>query len=100
LPPFFSLSSADSTCRKPNLLELFLVRPPLDENGGFINTYSEPNRGTHFSVYLPATENEDSQTETVAQNTPFQVGSGELILIVDDERNIREVTSATLEKYV
>ncbi len=71
----------------------------VKSHGGFINTYSELNRGTQFSVYLPATVNEDSQTETEAKNTPFPVGNGELILIVDDEKNIRQVTSATLEKY-
>ena len=50
LAAFFSLSSADSTCRKPNLLELFLVRPPLDENGGFINTQSGAQSGARKSL--------------------------------------------------
>jgi two-component system cell cycle sensor histidine kinase/response regulator CckA len=71
----------------------------IKSHGGFINTDSEPNRGTRFSVYLPATENANSQTEIAEGNTPFPEGSGELILIVDDEKNIRQTTSAMLEKY-
>lgn len=70
----------------------------VKSHGGFINTYSEQNLGTAFSVYLPASESENIQKET-AQSVPFPTGSGELILIVDDEENIRKVTKATLEKY-
>lgn len=67
--------------------------------GGFINTDSKPDRGTIFSVYLPATEDEKAQTEITAEKLPLPTVGGELILIVDDEKNIRQVTSATLEKY-
>ncbi len=71
----------------------------VKNHGGFINTYSELGNGTRFSVYLPVTETENSRTETAAHKLPFPIGSGELILIVDDEQNIRQVTKATLEKY-
>lgn len=65
---------------------------------GFINVYSEVNRGTKFSIYLPAAEK--SETAQVSETAlPFPTGNGELILVVDDEENIRQITQATLEKF-
>ncbi|MFZ1699492.1 MAG: PAS domain S-box protein [Pyrinomonadaceae bacterium] len=67
-------------------------------HGGFINVYSELGKGTQFSVYLPATEIQSKKT-THDQEFPYPMGNGELILIVDDEENIRSITQATLEKF-
>ncbi len=67
-------------------------------HGGFINAYSEPNKGTQFSVYLPALEVSDER-ELIEQELPYPKGNGEIILLVDDEENIRKVTEATLSKY-
>ena len=67
-------------------------------HGGFINLYSEKEKGTKFSVYLPAAKSE-SETAKVVPASTFPRGRGETILIVDDEENIRTITRATLEKF-
>lgn len=66
-------------------------------HGGFINVYSELGRGTQFKIYLPAAETPfTAQAESLAS---LPVGRGELILVVDDEIAIREITKGTLETY-
>jgi PAS domain S-box-containing protein len=67
-------------------------------HGGFIHVYSEPNKGTSFSVYLPALESAVSK-QLEQQTRQLPVGRGELILVVDDEPSIREVSKATLETH-
>jgi two-component system, cell cycle sensor histidine kinase and response regulator CckA len=63
---------------------------------GFINVYSEVGKGSQFKVYLPATD--ASETETVVDVEP-QMGEGELILVVDDEVPVQQITQATLEAH-
>lgn len=65
---------------------------------GFINVYSEMGKGTQFKVYLPAVEIEKS-AHYLEKKPELPPGSGELILIIDDEEAIREITQATLENY-
>ncbi|MBI2875504.1 MAG: response regulator [Candidatus Tectomicrobia bacterium] len=67
-------------------------------HGGFMDVYSHVGRGTAFKVYLPATEAAEVQQKP--NETPdLPAGNGELILVVDDEASIREITRATLEAY-
>jgi two-component system, cell cycle sensor histidine kinase and response regulator CckA len=66
-------------------------------HGGFINVYSEPGRGTQFKIYLPAAESAFAAGADLSPS--LIVGHGELILIVDDEIAIREITKETLEAY-
>jgi two-component system cell cycle sensor histidine kinase/response regulator CckA len=57
-----------------------------------------PQKGTKFSIYLPATV-EAAHAPDDQKELQYPTGDNELILIVDDEENIREITRATLEKY-
>ncbi len=70
----------------------------VKSHGGFINVYSDTGRGTKFSVYIPAMEIETS-SKRAGESVSFPRGAGELILVVDDEENIREIARATLEKF-
>jgi CheY-like chemotaxis protein len=70
----------------------------VKSHGGFINVYSELHKGSQFALYLPALNAPDT-VETGALQTDLPLGKGELILVVDDEESIREITRGTLETF-
>ena len=70
----------------------------VKSHGGFINVYSELHKGSQFTVYLPALDTPGSVGPTAAR-TDIPLGNGELILVVDDEESIREITRGTLETF-
>jgi PAS domain S-box-containing protein len=70
----------------------------VKSHGGFINVYSELHKGSQFTVYLPALDTQGgAEAGTVQADLP--IGHGELVLVVDDEESIREITRGTLETF-
>jgi PAS domain S-box-containing protein len=65
---------------------------------GFIQIYSELGHGTSFKVYLPA-RTESSFESGEAPLVELPRGHGELILVVDDEASVRQITQQTLEAF-
>ncbi len=70
----------------------------VKSHGGFINVYSELHKGSQFTIYLPALDTPGS-VDSAALQTDLPLGHGELILVVDDEESIREITRGTLETF-
>ncbi|MGK7937351.1 MAG: CBS domain-containing protein [Xenococcaceae cyanobacterium] len=68
----------------------------VKSHGGFVDVVSEKKRGTQFKVFLPASNTAAIALEATEELPP---GNGELILVVDDEPSILDVTKATLETY-
>jgi len=67
------------------------------QSGGSINVYSEPGM-TVFKAYLPALY-QSGAGQPEDEPPPVVRGNGELVLVIDDEMAIRDVTAATLKSF-
>ncbi|WP_341530840.1 GAF domain-containing protein [Nostoc sp. UHCC 0302] len=88
--PFFTTKESG----KGTGLGLSTVIGIVKNHSGFINVESEIGKGTQFQVYLPAVQERARQQ---AENLELPYGNGELILVVDDETAILEITKTSLE---
>jgi PAS domain S-box-containing protein len=92
--PFFTTKDLG----KGTGLGLSTTQAIIKSHGGFIRVYSEVGHGSKFWVYLPARA-ETASHNAVAPPTDLPQGKGELILVVDDEEAVRQITQHTLESF-
>ena len=67
----------------------------IKSHGGYIDVNSEKEKGTTFTIHLPASEKEAVQERTVPAETPKGFGT---ILLIDDEKMILDVGCELLEE--
>jgi CheY-like chemotaxis protein len=92
--PFFTTKELG----KGTGLGLSTVYGIVKQNNGFINVYSEPERGTTFKIYLPRHVPKTGQLRTESPAAPA-VGGDETILLVEDEPTTRDIARLILEKW-
>jgi len=87
--PFFSTKGAKGTG-----LGLSTVYGIIKQSGGFIWVYSEPEKGTAFKIYLPraVADREHEVTQPIVSTQKISKGY-ETVLVVEDEPNLRRLTS-------
>ena len=78
-------------------LGLSTVYGIVKQNNGFINVYSEPGRGTTFRIYLPRHSGDISGKRRSIDEQVFN-GSGETVLVVEDEMAILKLVERILSR--
>lgn len=90
--PFFSTKAPD----RGTGLGLSTTRGIVAEHRGFITVESRVGQGSRFAVYVPAAEPSLAPTP---RPPAIARGAGELILLVDDDGDVREMTRALLTRF-
>ncbi len=70
----------------------------IKSHHGFLHVDSVPGVGTKFLVYLPAQEAAATAVPASVENE-LPRGQGELVLVVDDEADVRQVVQQILEAF-
>jgi PAS domain S-box-containing protein len=90
--PFFTTKKLG----EGNGLGLAIVFKIAKNYGGFVEVSSQLGQGSQFQVYLPALE---AIAPAIGEFDTMPAGNGELILIVDDEPTVRQITQTICETY-
>ena len=91
--PFFTTKGAKGTG-----LGLAMVASIVEKHKGIIRVNSELNKGTTFSIYLPAINDEEIKG-SLGEKKESLVGNNQTVLLVDSEISTLEISKTALEAY-
>ena len=91
--PFFTTKGPG----KGTGLGLSVIYGFVKQSGGHVTIYSELGRGTTVNVYLPRIATEREQAASAKQVAPASQRTGETILLVEDNPDVRQVTARRLQ---
>ena len=77
-------------------LGLALVQSIVADHGGAIQIQTAPGKGTQFDVYLPQLAEPMVEANRVENDLPR--GRGEIVLVVDDDRSVLDMTEDMLAR--
>jgi CheY-like chemotaxis protein len=93
--PFFTTKDVG----KGTGLGLSSVYGIVRQSGGYIWVYSEPGQGTIFKIYLPRVQAAASAVPQQKKAIPFAPSGTETILLVEDNRELRELAELALTSH-
>ncbi len=93
--PFFTTKAVG----KGTGLGLSVVYGIVKNHGGYIICESETNKGTTFNIYLPALKLDSKKTMPEKASKDELPTGNETILLVDDEKSIRETNQDILKQF-
>ncbi|HYQ29204.1 MAG TPA: PAS domain S-box protein [Polyangiaceae bacterium] len=91
--PFFTTKGPG----KGTGLGLAMVYGAVQQNGGRIDVYSEPEHGTTFKIYLPRVSATEREVRVIERTSPRT--GGETILLVEDDERVRAFATTVLERF-
>jgi PAS domain S-box-containing protein len=78
-------------------LGLAMVYGFVRQSGGHVILYSELGQGTTFNLYFPRIDGPTEAKETAAAEVPTAARAGHVVLVVEDDPGVRELTVARLK---
>jgi PAS domain S-box-containing protein len=93
--PFFTTKEPG----KGTGLGLSMVFGFIKQSGGHLNVYSEVGQGTTFKLYLPRAADEVGSGQESAAQAPQPAVLGEVVLVVDDNRDVRATVVGQLRSF-
>ena len=70
----------------------------IKQSGGHVKMYSEPGRGTSAKLYVPCISDDSKLTFHEEEKNAVPTGTGEIVLLVEDDEDVRRSTAHMLRE--